>query len=294
MSEREPPDLPALRAWAAGAALRGRTAWPALDVSEDELIRIAALHGAEAAPNARGLDLDALDVAELYLAAACARGDPAGLHALRGRYFAPVARALRRMGVAAAQHDEAWQILCERLLVSEAGARPRIVRYAGTGKLTGLMTVAVTRLALNWRDKDSRQVSGDDWLRWLPACGPDPEVQAMKKRHAIELKQELEAAVAALNTRERMVLRLHLVERLGIDDIAAICSVHRATAARIAARAKDRLAEQLRARLMSRWNVAHAELPALKALVDSHIDLSLSRLLSRSGRISAGAIASGR
>jgi RNA polymerase sigma-70 factor (ECF subfamily) len=101
----------------------------------------------------------------------------------------------------------------------------------------------------------------------------------MKQQHRVELKEELEAVIGALSTRERMVLRLHLVERVGIDAIAALCAVHRATAARMVSRARDRLAHQLRERLVSRWRVAQADLPALKTLIDSQIDLSLPRLL---------------
>ena len=77
-----------------------------------------------------------------------------------------------------------------------------------------------------------------------------------------------------------MVLRLHMVEHLGIDAIAALCSVHRATAARLIVRAKESLAASVRARLLTRWKVADADLPSLKALVDSQLDLSLNRLLA--------------
>jgi RNA polymerase sigma-70 factor, ECF subfamily len=151
------------------------------------------------------------------------------------------------------------------------------VRYAGAGQLAGLVRVAATRLALNRLERAPR--GDDDWLDELQATSCDPELQFMKREHRTALKEELEAAINDLSPRQRMVLRLHLVERLGIDAIAAICSVHRATAARQVALAKETLAIRVRLRLVARWRVADPELAALRSLVDSQLDLSLRRLL---------------
>jgi RNA polymerase sigma-70 factor (ECF subfamily) len=270
----------ALRAWAVTALERGRAAWPELAVSGEELARVAALRMAGAPQRNARAGTDALDAAELYLAAACARGDTAALLLLRTRYFNPLDGSLRRLGLGAAQRDDVWQTLCARLLVGAAGAPPRIVRYAGTGDLAGLVRVAATRIALNWLERDKRYTNGDSWFDGLPASGSDPELHAMKRQHRAAVKEELEAAIRSLSPRQRMVLRLHLVERVGIDAIAAICSVHRATAARQVAIAKETLTTRVRVGLIARWHVSDPDLPALKALVDSQLDLSLKRLLA--------------
>jgi RNA polymerase sigma-70 factor (ECF subfamily) len=268
-----------LRAWAAAAVERGRAAWPELAVSGEELARVAAFRLAAPRRAARA-SADALDAAELYLAAACARGDAAAMMLFRARYFDPLVVSLQRLGLGAAQRDDVWQTLCARLLVGDAGAPPRIVRYAGAGELAGLMHVAATRVALNWIERDKRSASGDSWFEGLPASESDPELHAIKRQHRAALKEELAAAIRSLSPRQCMMLRLHLVERVGIDAIAAICSVHRATAARQVALAKETLATRVRARLIARWNVADPDLPALKSLVDSQLDLSLKRLLA--------------
>lgn len=287
MSDERPisgpvPDSPELRAWAAAARDRGRAAWPALEVSEPELIQLVALRAA-----GRGKDIDPdelqhLDAGELYLVAACAKGDPAALRELRRAYFEPARRALHRAGIVDSQHEDVWQTLCERFLVSEAGAAPRLIRYAGAGELKGLIRVAATRAALKLLEKDRRQVigDGDDWLRALPAAASDPELHTMKQQHRDDLKQELAVVVAGLSARDRMVLRFHLIDRLGIDAIASMCAVHRATAARMVSRAREQVVDQLRNRLVSRWSVAQSDLPALKTLIDSQIDLSLRRLFA--------------
>ncbi|HEY6174539.1 MAG TPA: sigma factor-like helix-turn-helix DNA-binding protein [Kofleriaceae bacterium] len=280
MSDRDMPcpEPDRVHAWVASAIERGRVAWPGLAVSHDEMTRVVTSRLASS-PGAAGDGLDTLDVAELYIASACARGDAAALVQFRGRYFQPIVASLRRMDLGDAQLDDIWQALCDRLLVRHRGELPRILHYAGRGQLGGLVRVAATRMALNWRQR-TRCCDDASWIDRLPAGHADPELHAIKLQHRSELKQELETAIADLSARERMILRLHLVERMGIDAIAALCSVHRATAARSVARAKQTLTARVRTRLIARWRVADADLPALKTLVDSQLDLSLTRLLA--------------
>jgi RNA polymerase sigma-70 factor (ECF subfamily) len=266
-----------VEAWAASAAARGREIWPTLAVSAAELVDLVELR--RTLSGVRRAELDELDPAELYLATACARGDRAAVVELRRRYFDGVVPQLRRMGLGSAQCDDVWQTVCERLLVATDGP-PAIVRYVGTGELAGLMRIAATRLALNWLKQDQRRVTQDDWLDDVPAAHADPELELSKQQHRAEIKQALEAALETLVARDRMILRLHLVERLGIDAIARISSVHRTTAARWIARAKETLALRVRDRLLARWRVSEASFPALRTLIDSQIDLSLERLLA--------------
>ncbi|HKE15403.1 MAG TPA: hypothetical protein VKB80_11080 [Kofleriaceae bacterium] len=273
-------DLAQLRAWAALAVERGREACPEAVVTEEELASAAAVRLTEAAARGVSPSLEALDPAELCLAAACARGDAAAIEQLRARYFETIAGSLHRMGLDQAQREDVWQTLCERLLVAADGAPARIVRYAGTGELSGLVRVAATRVALNWLEQEKRRRSDDDWLDVLPDARSDPELHLVKHQHRSELKEELEEALRALAARDRAILRLHLVERVGIDVIAGMYSVHRATAARWINSAKQDLAVRVRDRLVARWRVTDTSLPVLRSLIDSRLDLSLERLLA--------------
>jgi RNA polymerase sigma-70 factor len=278
-STMECPDTEPLRAWAASAIECGRVTWPGFAVSQDEMTRVAMTRLARPV-DAVGPGLEALDAAELYIAVGCARGDPIALAQFHACYFAPIIASLRRMGLGGAQLDDVWQTVCDRLLVHRNGELPRILRYAGGGALQGLVRVAATRMALNWLRRGRGCADADALIDRLPAGHSDPELHAIKLQHRCELKEELEAAIAGLSERECMFLRLHLVERIGIDAIAALCAVHRATAARSIRRAMETLAARVRARLMARWRLADADLAALKALVDSQVDLSLNRLFA--------------
>jgi RNA polymerase sigma-70 factor, ECF subfamily len=274
------PDRASLQAWACCAVERGREAWPEIAVGPDEVAWAAGLRLAEAALRGSDLGLESLDAAELCLAVACARGDATALSRLRARYFETITGALRRMGLGDAQQEDVWQVLCERLLVSADGAPARIIKYAGTGDLSGLVRVAATRVALNWLEQEKRRRSADDWLHALPDPRSDPELHLLKDQHRAAVKVEIEAVVASLPARDRAILRLHMVERVGIDEIAGIYAVHRATAARWVAHAKESLARQVRDRLVARWRVDDSSLPLLKSLIDSQLDLSLERLLA--------------
>jgi RNA polymerase sigma-70 factor, ECF subfamily len=283
MIDARPPGGDRRDAWVAAAIERGRAEWLGFAVSPDEMTSVVAARLAGGSVDGEVPRLDALDAAELYVAIACARGDAAALGQFRARYFEPLVASLRRMGLGDAQLDEVWQMMCDRLLVRRGDEPPRILRYAGRGELRGLVRVAATRMALNWVQRD-RGSGTHDWIDRLPGGHADPELHAIKLQHRGELKEELEAAIASLSTRERMLLRLHLVERLGIDAVAALCSVHRATAARSIVRARDTLTARVRARLMARWRIGDGDMAALKELVDSQVDLSLTRLLATEGQ----------
>jgi RNA polymerase sigma-70 factor (ECF subfamily) len=252
--------------WLALAHARGRAAWPAIAVDLDELAAAVAEGGGD-------------DAAELYLACACQRGDPLALAAFRDRYFAPLEPALKRMGLDAPARDDAWQVLSARLFVATAERPARIVAYAGSGQLRGLVKVAATRIALDLLEQRDRQVP-DTWLDRVPGAASDPELHWIKRQHRAELKEEVEAAIAELPARDRALLRLTIVERLGIDAIAASYRTHRATVARWIVRARNELAARVRARLAERWRISEAELAQIRPLVDSQLDLSLERLLA--------------
>jgi RNA polymerase sigma-70 factor, ECF subfamily len=89
----------------------------------------------------------------------------------------------------------------------------------------------------------------------------------------------LRDAFASLQPRERNLLRLHFVERLGIDALASVLQVSRATAARHLAAAREALVERTIFNLRSRLRLAPAELDSLVAQVRSKLEISLGALL---------------
>jgi RNA polymerase sigma-70 factor (ECF subfamily) len=94
-------------------------------------------------------------------------------------------------------------------------------------------------------------------------------------------------AVALLPARDRNLLRFHLIDRLGIDQIAAIYHVHRATAARRLACARGALVASTRARLRCQLAIDTTELASVMRLIESVAQPSWRRVFAEA-RAAAG------
>lgn len=219
---------------------------------------------------------------EIYLACACALGDNAAIAAFERRYFGVIPAALSRLSLGRDEIAEVAQILRVRLFVADPkrDQPPRVVTYAGRGQLGGLLRVAAIRAGLNLLRDQGRIAVGADGLEDIPTASDDPELARLKQNHRTAFKAAFEQAIAALAPRELALLDLAVVKRVGIDKIGAIYGVHRATAARWVASARDELTRSLHRILGVRLAVHEAEFEQLLPLVESQLELSLERLLT--------------
>jgi RNA polymerase sigma-70 factor (ECF subfamily) len=220
-----------------------------------------------------------VDEGEVALAEAVARGEPAALRTFEERYLAPVRTTLRAMAIGDADLADIEQTIRIRLLVAEPGARPKLVDYAGQGRLGGLVRVAAVREALAVLRR-RKTASCDDWLEDLSSPDDDPALIQLKARHRAAFKQAFEEAVRRLTPREHTLLRLHLVRHESIDHIGAVYGVHRATAARWIESAKRNLRALTSRVLGERFELRGAELERVVDLIESRIELSIDRLLA--------------
>jgi RNA polymerase sigma-70 factor, ECF subfamily len=220
---------------------------------------------------------------EVFLACACALGDSTAIAAFERAYFGVIPAALSRLALGRDEIAEIEQILRVRLFVTDPDsetAMPRIVAYAGQGQLGGLLRVAAVRAGLNMlRDRGRLDQGDDDGLEQVPIAADNPELAKLKAQHRVAFKAAFEEAVATLAPRERSLLDLSIVKRLGIDRIGAIYGVHRATAARWVTSARDNLSRAVQRILATRLGTRGGELENLLPLVESQIELSLERLL---------------
>jgi RNA polymerase sigma-70 factor (ECF subfamily) len=272
MSMRSRPAAPESPAWAAA-----RARWPALDIDE----RRFREHLESLAPPAeKDADGGTLYVEDLYLALACALGQPRALELFESELLGPASSSLHRIDPSPAFSDEVKQLARQRLLLGEGGQPPRIATYAGRGPLLGWVRAAVVRIGLNRKRDQQRDrctsavplVEGD-----LPAY--DPEVLALRESHRSAFQRALRDALSRLPRRDRSVLRMHLVEGLNIDRIGLVYRVHRTTVARWLAAARAALREEVRVKLAQELGVPVDEVEQNIGSLPSHLELSLSRLL---------------
>jgi RNA polymerase sigma-70 factor, ECF subfamily len=217
--------------------------------------------------------LRAYCVEDLYLACACVAGDAAALRAFERTCMPHFDAALARWDRAVA--DEARQRLRALLLVDAGGRGPLLATYAGRGALRKWLRVVAAREAgRTWRADAQSVPTDDDALFDALAPATDPALAAVKRDAARAFKAAFVEALARLEGRERTVLRLHVLDGLSIDEVAPMYGVHRATAARWIAAAKDLVLGHTRRALMHELRLDAGEVDSLIRLVQSRIELT--------------------
>jgi RNA polymerase sigma-70 factor, ECF subfamily len=261
---------PELEGALARAASAGRQAWPALAVGDEAF---AAYLGARVGADDPVEGLADCHAADLWLACACAQGNPAALEAFAGTHLSRLASYLSKSR-AEALADDVRQILLARFFVADGGP-PKILEYSGRGPLGAWVRVAAVRTALSLQRAPRRT---DEPLAEL--VGPmDPELDGLKLRLRGAFEEALAFACAKLSDRDHTLLRLHYAERVPVEGLARVYKVHRVSVSRWLADARAQLLEGTRARLRTHLALTDSEFVSVTRLVQSQLDVSLGQLL---------------
>jgi RNA polymerase sigma-70 factor, ECF subfamily len=220
-----------------------------------------------------------LVVEDLYLAFACAGNDSLALRAFGEQFDGELAAAYDRFNIPQANRGDARQQLWEKLFV--AGPRPRILEYSGRGALRYWFRVTVLRALVDdvRAERRSREVVDDDALLGAASASPDPEIEHLKRLYRHEFASAFEEAVRSLGAEERNALRSYYTQKLTIDEMAAAFGIHRATAARRVASARERLLTETRRLLAERLSLSSRDLQSIFQLIESRLHISVGRLL---------------
>lgn len=252
---------------------RARAAWPTFTIDRGEFLDYLADH---LSPEAQASTLDDLFAEDLYLACACVRGDSAALAACERAYSADVERGLDAIKLATSLRDEVWSRLRARIFVATPEAPPAIASFGGTGSLKKWLRVAATRLGLNVMRERHREAPMPE--QDLPDAADDLALGHLKRTYQAAFKTAFADALADLTAEQRTLLRMHIIDKLTIDDLARMHKVHRTSTARWLREAREALSDGTRARLHAALGVADEELDSIMNIVRSRLDLSLSRL----------------
>jgi RNA polymerase sigma-70 factor, ECF subfamily len=263
---------------------RCREAWPDVALSLESFERrLAERLAREDGPHASVLEKLAL--ADLYIAWACLEGVPRAVEAFHQRFVPKVRSFLERRGLSADIVDEVEQYILCYLFVPDGDGAPRIDGYGGTGSLDAwLRTIALRRAMRLKRQAESHD---DDELEWRASPARDPETAYFREHHGHAFKAVFVEALADLTPRERTLLRQHFYDGLSVRQLAPLHAVHPATVARRIAQLRARLFEETRRRLEQEGTALGVG--SLARVVQSEIDLSLSRNLAVDGASRGGA-----
>ncbi|WP_205519427.1 sigma-70 family RNA polymerase sigma factor [Pyxidicoccus caerfyrddinensis] len=277
--------LPGLEDVLASLYAAGQHAWPGVSLEEEDYLRHLAGHVPPDEDPARVLA--SVHAADLYLACACARGDPTAHAALERHVFPKAAASVARLRETGVEPAEVFQQLRERLLVPEGDRPARVAEYQGSGPLAAWLRAAAVRTALNLQRAERRRAHAEEEAEALPlpteAGAADVELDYLRRNHREDFQAALSEALKALPARERTVLRLHAVEGLSLERIGTMYQTHKSTVSRWVSRARETALEGTRQRLVERLKLSSGELHSLMRALNGELDLSLPSLLSKPG-----------
>jgi RNA polymerase sigma-70 factor, ECF subfamily len=256
-----------------------KTSWPEFSVDGATFARaLAARLNNTQSPT---VALQQMFAHELYLVAACERGDRIALGLLEEKYLDPIENQLRASASLGPHMDEARQALRVRLLVSD-GLRPaRISGYRGEGPLIAWLRLSMTRLALNLLNESKRQISLDgDNIAETAGVAADPEIAILVARHRDDLAAAISQAFAELDVDLRTMMRMHFLDAVGVSDIGSLFKVSGRTVQRRIQDARHAVIRRTRNLLFERCGMATRDLETLMRHLQSDLHISLRRVLS--------------
>jgi RNA polymerase sigma-70 factor (ECF subfamily) len=222
----------------------------------------------------------ALAIDDLYLACACATGVPGAAAVFTGRYRPTVRSAVARI-VRDADAAEIEQRVSNDLLVGSGTTPPKIASYAGRSPLERWLGIVAQREALTWLRENRAEARARvaAAAEPKPGGGVHPEIAFLKERYRSDFEWALRQALERVAERERVLLRLHVVNGLTVEAIGKMYGVSQPTASRWLATARETLLADVKATLAARLGTASDEIASLAGLVASRLDVSLSALL---------------
>lgn len=244
-------------------AKAGRTRYPQVAASETAIAAIL-----------QGRELDVRCADDLYLAAAAIARDDAALRLLDD-LLEDIKPALRGV-VAAHEIDELVQELRIKLVV---GPDAKLASYAGSGPLRAWLRVALLRAGLD-RKRQRKDVTLDE-AAWLAVAGDeaDPAIAMLSRSIGPVLRTAFEDALARLPSRDRLMLRQHLLDGLSAPELATLHGVHRVTAFRWLAGIRQRVLGDVRDRLARELAIDPGSFDSLMRRVRASVVPTVERLL---------------
>jgi len=213
---------------------------------------------------------------DLHLAFAAANGCAPAIARFENEALPAARAALRALRVDDSAIDEALQRVRDKLLVQP----PRLLEFRGEGRLRAWVRVVAIREHLMAQRGQSVEISLDDaMLAAVPDPVDDPALAVLRRHYRDDLATALTTAIAALDVRDRSLLRYSLVDGLDLGAIASIFSTHKSTISRWLARARTRLWHLTRDALIKPGGIDRADVESLVRAMRSGLDLSLARLL---------------
>lgn len=202
---------------------------------------------------------------DLYLAFRCQAGAPFAIQVLERDFLTLLKRVIARVERNTSFVEEVHQECRLRLL---AGAPPALASYSASGPLGAWLRVSALRTALNMKKADAC------WRRRASAQPDLPVVRACERNCYPAVQAAVEQAIAGLDPKQRVALRLFYFDGHDVERIAEMFEVHRATIARWLAEARRNLCSCVLAHVRETLGLTLEEAHLEVASIYREIDLS--------------------
>ena len=220
--------------------------------------------------------LERMRIDHLYLACACAQGEPRAIARLEAEHLGQVDVAMARLRMAPFDADEIRQRVREKLLVGRDGTR-RIAEFSGRGDLGYWIRAVAMRLAIDALRSMGRELPADeDALATLAAPEGDPELDHLRRHYGKAFRSALRQALQRLESTRRTELKLYYLDGLTLEDLGALHRVAPSTIARRLTRTREEILAQTRAALQAQLRIDAGELESLFGLIASRMELARS------------------
>ena len=227
--------------------------------------------------------LEGLQLEDLALAVACADGDPTAWEAFLGRYR----RELDRAAAVIAGETDGEEIV-DALLVDlfargdGAGARRSLFDYFhGRSRLGTWLRALIGQRHIDRLRASRRLEPIDEVAEGDPRLAEPVTIDPDRPRLVSAMHAAFDAALAALEPRDRLRLAYYHADGLKLAKIGALLGEHEATVSRKLQRTRDAIREQVDRQLVAELGLDAAQLRQCYeyAIADGGLDLGRLRLV---------------
>lgn len=223
--------------------------------------------------------VEKLRVDHLLLCFAAAHQDTTAIVEVRNAIQNESKRVSARAKLQEADQKELVQQVVEKLLVQGANP-PGILKYGGRSPLGRWLEATIWRHHLNEYRRRPKEKPLD--LCLIDALSDaEPEFVPLKAQYSTLFREAFAASVAKLDAESTTALRMTYLNNVNLDGLSKALHVSRATAHRKLVKARENLCQLIESHLVTEGNVPKSQVASLRRLVQSQVDLSISRLFSK-------------
>ncbi len=253
---------------------RGRRLHPGLALDQARFARHLDRCGAEIGDEAINIH-----AGDLFLAAAALSGQATAVAKLTQVCWPVALRYLRRVAAAPTELEDIAQELWKTLLVGIDAGGPKLANYSGRGPLGAFVGITAQRIGIARFRRNDTAARAARAAAELETLTVDPELAFIKDRFRTDFQDAIGQVLRALDDRTRMLLNLHVVDRVTIARMARAYGVRQSTVSRWLQKARQRVARDTQRELARRLQLSQSDFDSIRRLVLSQLEVSVSRLL---------------